>query len=237
MFKFLINDFCGPLDLLLHLIKQSKMDINDIKIVEITEQYVKYINDMENLNLDIASEYLVMATELVLLKSKSLLPKKEEENFEEEIESVEDLQKKLIMYKRYKEQTNLFKDLESTRKNIFTKVPTNTTEIKEVAVSNDGTITIGDLMSALQNVLERQEYLKPKSTKITKKELSVDKFVVKIRNVLVEQKKVMFSSLFDNFSKPYVIVTFLSILEMAKNKELFLIQDKNFDMIYCEVIK
>ena len=81
-YKFKINDFEGPLDLLLHLIKESEMEITNIEIVKLTDQYLKFINDMKDMNLDIASEYLVMASELAYLKSKSLLPIKDEEKEE-----------------------------------------------------------------------------------------------------------------------------------------------------------
>ena len=103
MDNLLIGDFEGPLDLLLHLIKKSKMEIFDIEISKITEEYINYINSMAELNLDIASEYLVMASELVEMKSKKLLPINEEKEEEEDINPEEELKKRLIEYKKYKE--------------------------------------------------------------------------------------------------------------------------------------
>ena len=105
--------FEGPLDLLLHLIKKSKMEIFDVQISDITQQYLDYIKAMSDLNLDIASEYLVMAAELIEIKSKKLLPSKEEENTLEEVEdSEEKLKRRLLEYQKYKESTGVFRSLE-----------------------------------------------------------------------------------------------------------------------------
>lgn len=235
MHKFLINDFEGPLDLLLHLIKNSKMEISEVRISEITEQYIKFIRDMEELNLDIASEYLVMAAELMEIKSRSLLPKKEtEESEEEEINPEEELKRRLLEYQMYKESTLEFRKLEENRTNVFTRLPESVETISDEHYVNDGDITIDDLMAALKNILDRKEYSKPINTKVTKKELSVSERMVRIRDILKTKKKVSFVSLFENVTRPYVVVTFLSILEMAKNKELIISQDANFGEIYLE---
>ena len=118
-----IDNFEGPLDLLLHLVKESNIDIFNISIEDITNKYLDYIKKQEELNINISSSYLVMAAELMYLKSKSLLPKntKEEEN-EEDI-TRENLINKLIEYKRYKELTPTFKKLEENRKKIYIKGP------------------------------------------------------------------------------------------------------------------
>lgn len=235
MHKFLINDFEGPLDLLLHLIKNSKMEISEVRISEITEQYIKFIRDMEELNLDIASEYLVMAAELMEIKSRSLLPKKEtEESEEEELNPEEELKRRLLEYQMYKESTLEFRRLEENRTNVFTRLPESVETISDEHYINDGDITIDDLMAALKNILDRKEYSKPINTKVTKKELSVSERMVRIRDILKSKKKVSFVSLFENVTRPYVVVTFLSILEMAKDKELIISQDANFGEIYIE---
>lgn len=237
MQELIINDFVGPLDLLLHLIKQSKMEIEDIEIVKITEEYVKFIKRQEELNLNIASEYLVMASELLLLKSKSLLPIKEEEEYaEEDIVTEDDLKRRLLEYKRYKESTRVFKELEEKRSDFYTKVPENIEKITDIKVSNDGSVTLNDLVKAFESILKRQELSKPLNTKVTKKELSVRERSHKIRNILKEKKKVEFEELFEDFSKPYVVVTFLSVLEMAKANEILINQENNFDKIYIELV-
>ncbi len=235
MDKLLIGDFEGPLDLLLHLIKKSKMEIFDIEISEITNQYLNYIKSMTDMNLDIASEYLVMASELIEMKSKKLLPKSEEKEDDDEAEDPEVvLKRRLVEYQKYKESTNVFRDLEKNRSSYYTKAPESLKNYSLKKLENDGSVDVYDLLDAFQKLLERQEFNKPKNTKIAKKELSVKERIVKIREILRVNKRVNFVELFDDFSKPYVVVTFLSVLEMVKNREINIKQDNNFSDIYIE---
>lgn len=234
MDNLLIGDFEGPLDLLLHLIKKSKMEIFDIEISKITEEYINYINSMAELNLDIASEYLVMAAELIEMKSKKLLPAKEEKEDEEDINPEEELKRRLIEYKKYKESTEAFRNLEEKRSNYFTKSPENIKNYSLEKLENDGNVSLFDLLDAFQKLLERREASKPRNTKIARKEMSVKERVIKIRDILKTRKTVNFVELFDDFSKPYVVVTFLSVLEMVKGREINIKQDSNFSEIYLE---
>ena len=235
MDKLLIGDFEGPLDLLLHLIKKSKMEIFDIEISEITNQYLNYIKSMTDMNLDIASEYLVMASELIEMKSKKLLPKNEEKEEDEEVEDPEVvLKRRLVEYQKYKESTNVFRDLEKNRSSYYTKAPESLKKYSLKKLENDGSVDVYDLLDAFQKLLERQEFNKPKNTKIARKELSVKERIVKIRDILRVNKRVNFVELFDDFSKPYVVVTFLSVLEMVKSREINIKQDNNFFFIYIE---
>lgn len=231
-YKFVINDFEGPLDLLLHLIKTSEMSIYDIKIEKITKQYLDFINSMENMNLSIASEYLVMASELIEIKSRMLLPnKKDMDEDEYEEDPRENLINRLIEYKKYKDMIDTFKALEEERQDIFTKEPINLSEYRTEEVTNDGGLSLDDLLNALNNFLKRKEDEKPISTKITKKEISVKDRTAQIRNILSKKKKVSFYDLFEVKTKEYVVVTFLSILEMAKYGEINIVQEGNFDNI------
>lgn len=235
MYEFKINDFEGPLDLLLHLIKESKMEITDIKIVELTDQYLDFIENMKNLDLNIASNYLVVASELMYLKSKTLLPSTNEEEQEELEEAKENLQKRLLEYQKYKELTPTFKNLEEKRKELFTKLPSDLKEYASPQIQLSEDVTLNDLLNAFKNFLERKKYEEPMNTKITTKELSVEERIVNIKQILNKKKKVEFFELFEEVSKPYVIVTFLSILEMAKKREMKITQENNFEKIYCEV--
>lgn len=231
-----INEFEGPLDLLLHLIKQSNINIYDISIDEVTKSYLDYINKMEELNINIASEYLVMAAELMEIKSKSLLPKSEEENEEEEeVVSKENLINKLVEYKKYKEMTSKFKELELNRNNIYIKSPENINNYITDNVIYNEEEDIDKLVEAFKKFLDRKELEKPLKTKITNKEYSVKERKNSIRKILQERKKVEFTELFDIVNKSYVAVTFLSILEMSKEKVINIKQDKNFDNIYLEM--
>lgn len=236
-YKFKINEFEGPLDLLLHLIKEAEMDIMDIEIVKLTDQYLNYISSMEKLNLTIASEYLVLASELMYLKSKTLLPKTEDEDESDEyIEAKEDLVNRLLEYKQYKEVTNTLKILEKSRSELYTKEVSNLDDYRTEQIKLNDEISLEDLVNAFKNYLERMEYKKPISTRVATKEISVKERRKSIRNILSKKRKVEFFELFEDFSKPYVVATFLSILEMAKERELTIKQENNFDKIYCEAI-
>lgn len=229
-----IDAFEGPLDLLLHLIKEKNVDIYDISIEEITKSYLDYINKMEELNINIASSYLVMAAELMEIKSKSLLPKveNEEDNEEEEV-SRENLINKLVEYKKYKEMTEVFKELEINRNNIYIKPPENINNYINNEIYNEE-IEIDKLVEAMKNFLNRKELEKPLKTKITNKEYSVKERKNSIRNIIRNKKRVEFTELFEEYNKSYIAVTFLSVLELAKEHELKISQDKNFDNIFIE---
>ena len=230
-----IDDFEGPFDLLLHLIKEKKMDLFNIKLEVIIDEYLSFIDKMEEMNLNIASSYLVMASELIELKSKMLLPRYEEENEDEE-DPKEVLVNKLIEYQRYKELTEEFKDLENERKMIITKLPENLKQYyQNEAVINNGDITLNDLILAFQKFLERKKLEEPLHTKVTTKEMSVEERTISIRNVLKIKKKINFIKLFDVLNKEYVVVTFLAILEMARKNELKISQENEYGDIICEV--
>ena len=233
IYNFSINDFEGPLDLLLHLIKENKMEISDINVESITNQYLTFINKMKEESIDVASEYLVMASELVHLKSKMLVNIQDEEESEYEINSVEDLQEKLLEYEKIKEITNTFKDLESNRAEFFTKLPSNLDEYKK-DIPLDSNITLEDLINAFETFLDREKLKKPINTRITKKELSVDDRIKGIRKIFDTRSKINFTELFDKLEKPYIIVTFLSVLEMSKNNEISIKQEDNFGNIILE---
>lgn len=231
-----IDAFEGPLDLLLHLIKESKVDIWDIKIVDITDQYLNYIQAMENLNLNVASEYLVMASELIEMKSKMLLPRVADNEEVEEEDPREVLIKRLVEYQKYKDMTKNFKELESIRHEFYTKAPENLKEYveEEMVVSND--VTLDDLMLAFQKFLERKKASQPLSTTVTKKEITVEERRKSIRSILRKKGKVDFFELFEVVTKEYVVVTFLAILEMARKNELTIYQENDFEQIIVEVI-
>ena len=229
-----IDEFSGPLDLLLHLIKKDNIDIYDISLEKITNEYLEYIKKMEEMNLDIASEYLVKESELIEYKSRSLLRQKDEEEIEQDPK--EELIKRLVDYKKYKEVTETFRNLENLRSDIYTKTPSNISEYDE-SLKNDGLVSVDDLMEAFKKFLSRKEYEKPLNTKVTTKELSVSDRIIRIRDILKNKKEVNFIELFDEFSKKYVVVTFLSILEMSKNNEIVIMQENNFENIIIKGVK
>ena len=236
-YQFSINDFEGPLDLLLHLVKTSKMNIYDIDIKIIIEEYLKFIESEKEKNIDIASSYLVMAAELIHLKSKMLVNDEESEAESEDefsITSEEDLKRKILEYEKYKKISESLVELENKRNNFYTKSPMNLDEFIESGNINFGNVTLNDLVAALKKFREREKYNKPLNTKITKKEYSIEKRIEDIRKVLQVREKVEFLELFNEPNKDFIIVTFLSILTMSKNNEINLTQEDNFKPILIE---
>lgn len=228
-----INDFSGPLDLLLHLIKSNKMDIYDINIELITREYIDYINNNKDLTIDACSEYLVMASELIHLKSKLLLHHEDEDDEEYEINNEDELRDRLLEYQKIKDMANDFRVLEERRSYVYTKLPSNLNEFREEAKLNTD-ITLNDLLNAFEEFLKRQKSKKPSATTVTKKEFSVEERNNSIRKIIKDRGKINFLDLFDDISKPYVIITFLSILDLSKKSEIIITQDKNFGEIYLE---
>lgn len=228
-----INDFSGPLDLLLHLIKSNKMDIYDINIELITREYIDYINNNKDLTIDACSEYLVMASELIHLKSRLLLHHEDEDDEEYEINNEEELRDRLLEYQKIKDMANDFRVLEERRSYVYTKLPSNLNEFREEAKLNTD-ITLNDLLNAFEEFLKRQKSKKPSVTTVTKREFSVEERNNSIRKIIKEKGKINFLDLFDDISKPYVIITFLSILDLSKKSEIIITQDKNFGEIYLE---
>ena len=234
--EFKINEFEGPLDLLLHLIKESKMDIMNIEIEEITKQYMSYLESQERMNLEIASEYLVLASELIEIKSKLLLPSGKNEDNEEDVEDPrEELVNRLLEYQAYKEITKVLQEKEELRREIYTKSPENIKNYVNEVTEITSDVTLDDLVDAFKRYLERKRDNKPLNTKITVKEITVSSRRYEIKKLLRVKGRVSFEELFPVVSREYVVATFLAILEMAKSKELIITQNDTFDDIICEV--
>ena len=236
--EFRINDFEGPLDLLLHLIKDSKMDIMNIEIEKITTQYMNYINSQEKMNLEVSSEYLVLASELLEIKSKMLLSSVKSEDCEdEENDPREELVNRLLEYQAYKDITKVLQEKELLRKEIYTKTPENVSnyvcEVHEIHAD----VTLDDLVNALKKYYQRKLESKPLKTKVTVNEISVSSRRSDIKSILKDKKRISFFELFPVVSKDYIVATFLAVLEMAKSRELIIKQDRAFEDIVCEVIE
>lgn len=236
-----IDTFEGPLDLLLHLINRLEIDIYDIPVSEITEQYLIYIHTMKELHLDLASEYLVMAATLLAIKSKMLLPKHEEDPLEDEMEfnyeedPRDELVERLIEYRKYKEAAQDLKNLEEERSLMFSKPPSDLSELsKDIVVEKvDLNVSIYDMLGAFQKLMRRKKLQKPLATKITRQEISIEK---RMEEIIVELRgfkgRKSFYELFPFPHKEHIVVSFLAILELMKRQEIRIEQEKNFAEIY-----
>ena len=226
-----IDKFEGPLDLLLHLIKQVKQDdinIFDINIAELTEKYLEYIESMKSLNLNVDSEYIVMAATLMEIKSRELLPHDEEE---EEEDPKEELINRLQEYQKYKEIRGTFKEYALERKEMFSKVPSMLDEFHDDRVKINEDVTLDDLIDAFLKFQEKKDFEKPLNTVITSKEYSIDEIGHKIISKLKVKKNFKFEDLFEERNRSYVVATFLTILDLTRKGKLLLKQDYNLGEI------
>ncbi|WP_290771708.1 segregation/condensation protein A [Anaerofustis sp.] len=232
-----LSSFEGPLDLLLHLINKNEIDIYDIPIVEITKQYLEYIYSYNDLDMEVASEFVVMASTLLEIKSKTLLPVETEEN-EEETDPREELVNRLIEYKAFKELTKSLKESEQIYNTSLTKDPEYYSEIKEEYVIKE--IDLSLLSKALRNILiKRKERINEFSENqtIETDTFSVDDSMLILTKMLEKQDKISFFSLFDkNIKKGYVIATFLATLELLKVNAVKLTQNGVYGDILLEKI-
>jgi len=232
-----LSSFEGPLDLLLHLISKNEIDIYDIPIVEITRQYLDYIYNHNDLDMEVASEFVVMASTLLEIKSKTLLPVEIDKN-EEEVDPREELVARLIEYKAFKELTKELKESEKIYNQTLTKDPEYFSEIKEEYVVKD--IDLKLLSKALRNILIKhnmrtQEFSENQT--IETDTFSVDDSILSLTKMLEVNDKISFFSLFEGeVKKGYVIATFLATLELLKMNMAKLIQDEAYGDILLEKI-
>ncbi|MDQ0219044.1 segregation/condensation protein A [Peribacillus cavernae] len=246
MYNIKIGAFEGPMDLLLHLINGLEIDIYDIPMAEITEQYLGYIHTMKELELDGASEYLVMAATLLAIKSKMLLPKHEEEFLEDgegfgyEEDPRDELVEKLLEYRKFKNAATEFKALEEERNLVFTKPPSNLSEFSKVAEPDklDLNVSLYDMLGAFQKLLRRQKLQKPLYTKVTRQEISIEKRMDEILADLHSfSGRKGFFDLFPKPDKEHIVVTFMAVLELMKLNEIFVEQESNFSDIFVATKK
>lgn len=217
-----LDTFEGPLDLLLTLIQKNKVSIYDIPIFEITEQYLEAIEGIEESDLDNASEFLVMASHLLYIKSKMLLPKTEDS--EEEEDPREELARRLAEYQQFKEASKeLRKNEFSTKYMVFRETEKIDFPVPHYSINHNA----DELTEALGNILQRRiRYAKPEKRAfariVGREKVSVDDMVEKICKVLKRKGKVNFESLFRaEDTKPEMIATFLAVLEMIKLNRLY----------------
>ena len=241
--KVELQAFEGPLDLLLHLIDKNKVNIFDIPIVEITNQYMEYIEEMKRQDLNVMSEFLVMAATLLAIKSKMLLPVEETEDEEVEDPRAE-LVEQLLQYKMYKSISYELRDRQTDAEHILYKVPTLPDEVLafEQPVDVDELIsdlTLNKLQAIFQSVMRRQENrvdpIRSKFGTIRKEEVSLEDKMAYVSNYCYSHRKFSFKQLLmEQHSKTELIVTFLSILELMKAGTIYITQENTFDDIMIE---
>lgn len=238
-YKVKLDQFEGPLDLLLHLIHRYEIDIYDIPVAKITEQYMQYIRTMESIELNIASEYLVMAATLLAIKSQMLLPK---QKLDEEEEYVEDprteLMERLIEYRKYKEAAEQLKDKEIEDNQIFTRPPINIKDTDYSVLIEKGTFSIYDMIGALNRMLERKKWNEPIQTTVNYKEITIEERMDEIINILIKkQSEILFDDLFLYQNKSHIVITFMAILELMKTNKILCRQDRQLAPLYISLME
>ena len=209
--------FEGPLDLLLHLIRRDKINIYDIPISHITREYLAYIEVMQDLELEVAGEFFVMAATLMRIKSQMLLPRHEGLEEEEEVDPREELVRNLIEYKKFKEAASCFAEKEEDRRRVFPRPVVRPSE--EEAVEEHAEVTVFDLLEALQGVFKNLQH--QAIYRVVPDSVTVEQKIETIRGNLERRSEILFTELFDaGFTKIEIVVTFLALLEMIKLGEL-----------------
>lgn len=239
-----IENFEGPFDLLLHLIKKNKMDISDIKIYEITNQYLEYIHTMEEMDLEITSEFIVIAATLIEIKSKLLLPKQKDDESAVDLDEKDpekELIEKLIQYKKFKNAALFLKEREQGAGRIFSKKPEIIEEKKKNVNPKDFLegVSILKLYEIYNNLITTYRN-KINISNVINKEIPVDKFKIEDKMEYLKEniqigKKVLFSDIINECtSKIEAVVTFLALLELMKLRCIIVVQEQNFTEIYVE---
>ncbi|RCW51161.1 segregation and condensation protein A [Paenibacillus prosopidis] len=233
-----LNSFEGPLDLLLHLIDKAEIDIHEVSISEITDQYMEYLHAMKELELEVTSEFLVMAATLLAIKSKQLLPKPPV--FEDEYEDWPDdgldprdeLIQKLVEYRKFKQIAEQLREKEFERSLVYSREPEDMTPfMKEEKVNPVEGLLVSDLIAAFQKALRRAARRNVVAT-VQRDEISVKDRIRDIMDILKQFETVRFSRLIrENMDRHEVVVTFLAILELMKMKHIHCFQHQLFDDI------
>jgi len=231
-----LDAFEGPLDLLLHLINKYEIDIYDIPVAQITEQYMEYIHTMQKLELNIASEYLVMAATLISIKSKMLVPNQEvdEENEAYMEDPREELMERLLEYRKFKQAALTLQEKEKSEQQLFTRNPAVFEDLDYQALSppTNSNISIYDMLQALGALFERKKWNEPLDTKIQKAEIPIEQRMEDIlTRVKMEEEGVLFDQLFIYPSRSHIVVTFIALLELMKANEIYCKQKKQFEAI------
>ena len=234
-YKIKLENFEGPLDILCHLIDKNKMDIYDINLNEITNQYIEYIKDMEKMNLEVTSEFLVMASTLLYLKSKKLLPNQIED--EKEL-TEEELIQRIIEYKKYKEITKTLREMAKNSRNVVFKLPEEI-ELPKQKIEKEYKKDI--IIKIYSEIIEKNSSRLNQNAKNIEKIAITETYTVadKVKTMfraLLHQKKFIFNKLFpkQKCSKPEIVTAFTGLLELSRRSKVLTSQEKLFGDIIVE---
>lgn len=227
-----LEAFQGPFDLLLHLIKQLKVDINDIPMHEITTQYLSYLHSMQELELDIAGDYLVMAATLLEIKSRLLLPIEPEEDLEDDYENQDPRQllvQQLLLYQQFQSVATHLEDRQAERAKLYTRQAQDLSSFQAFIPLEEDELKVSDLQEAMINALIQEYERQPKQKQIHHDPITVEEKVNDILEILNQLDGLQFINLTDIISvgsKQEYIATFLAMLELVRKQHIIFIQEK-----------
>lgn len=244
--SYKLENFEGPLDLLLHLIEKNKVSIYDIPIVTITEQYLDYVSRMEKEDLDLVSEFLVMAATLIDIKSRMLLPADVDEEGEEEDPRAE-LVRRLLEYKAYKYMARELEEMEEGAERLLYKEPTIPKEVAKYEPPVDldsllGDLTLAKLQKIFESVIKRKEDkidpVRSNFGTIRKEPVSLEQKISSVMGFARQHRNFSFRQMLERQAdKVEVVVTFLAVLELMKLGKIRLTQEELFDDMYIETLE
>jgi segregation and condensation protein A len=224
-----LETFEGPLDLLLHLIKKEELDISDIPIARITEQYLEYLRIMKDLNINLAGEWLLMAATLIYIKSRMLLPPDPVAQTDEEVQGDprQELVYQLLEHQKFKNAAQMLYTREEVETSVWHSPPQEVVEHGKEVIS----ATLFDLLKAFHDIVERFEA--QRAIELSFEEVTIEQKLAEVRRLLLVHDTILFSDFFkDLTSKRHLIVTFLALLELTRMREIWIYQKKNFEEIY-----
>jgi segregation and condensation protein A len=232
-YKVQFDVFEGPLDLLLYLIKKEEVDIYEVNLTRLATQFIEYIDVMRMLDLEIAGEFLVMASTLMYIKSRELLPREQQVQPEEEEEGQDprwELIRQLVEYKKFKDAASQLQTLEIEQEQVFPRIP-GKIELDRPLASPKSEVSLFDLINAVNNVLKRIS-LRDDLRDIFEEKWTVSQKIEIILQLLTERPEVKFSELFKTVSSRYeVVCTFLAVLELVRLKQILCVQSEAFGEI------
>lgn len=209
--------FHGPLDLLLYLIRKDEIDIYDIPIARVTEQYMQYLEIMKSLNLELAGDYILMAATLIRIKARMLLPRDEEEG--EEIDPREELVAALLEYKKFKEAGDILREKRILEERVFIPPPVNGGNGKKDKIILSNSSTLYDMLTVLKEVLEQAD--QDRAYEVNPVEIGIEDRIDRIIKVLTERESASFMELFEDMPQKIVaILTFIAVLELVKLRRI-----------------
>ena len=227
-YRIKLDIFEGPLDLLLHLVKKNEVELSDIPVATITDQYLAYLGLLQQLDLDVAGEYLVMAATLLHLKSRLLLPEEETSEEEEGEDPRAELARQLLEYQRFKEAAEMLSRRDLLDRDVFTRAPLQDEADTEPDIVYD--VSLGDLLDALQDVLKRAA---PEVVhEVILEQVSLREQLCFVLDMLRERTAVVFTDLFPSgVRRLQILVTFLAVLELVRTRMVQIHQEEHFGPI------